>query len=195
MPVPFRDAEEIEELGSAAYLCVQTSDDAGRFRGALFLINARGEPLEFSYNSVEVPTTFLWRQDDIRKHAIRKLTTSLLTVCRKTPRLVVCLAEEVGWELFCNDIHLSVPVCRIASALKAIPHSSLEVQVPLEQPQPLHLFWFPAKPADDSVEYHLFNRLTARGLLLEPFDRALVGLAEVYADEGSSNTGSIGDGS
>lgn len=182
MPIPFRDADDVEALGAAGYLRIDASQDGRVYRGALFLVNSRGEPVEFVYNEVKTPTTFLWRQEDIRQHATRKLASSLLATCRKVPQFIVCLAEEVGHDLFCNEIHLSIPVGRIASVLEPTAHSQSEVQADIEDPQPLHLFWFPGKPADESPENRLLSRLVNRGLLLEPFDRALVGLAEVYAD-------------
>lgn len=180
MPIPFRDTDEVEELGAAGYLKIDASPNGGTFRGALFLINARGEPLEFAYNRIETPNTFLWRQDDIRKHALRKLTTSLFATCRKVPQFILCLADEINHELFCNEVHLSIPVCRVASLTKAVSYSKLEVEATMEAPETLHLFWFPGKPADESVEQHLLNRLIAHRLLLEPFERSLVGLREVY---------------
>ncbi len=183
MPVPFRDAEDVEELGSAGFLKIDLALETGSCTGALFLINARGEPLEFTYNRIETPHTFLWRQEDIRRHAARKLTVSLLSTCQRVPRLIMCLADEVHNELFGNEIHLSIPVCRIASPMQATPHSSLEVQDEAEGPEPLHLFWFPGKPSDESIEHRLLSRLATRGLLLEPFERALVGLREVYASQ------------
>lgn len=183
MPIPFRDADEVEALGAAGYLKIDASQDNSLFRGALFLINARGEPIEFAYNEVRIPSTFLWRQEDIRRHAARTLTTSLLATCRKVPRFITCLAEEVGHQLFCNEVHLSIPVGRIASPSKSTPHSQLEVQDTMEDPQPLHLFWFPGKPADESPEDRLLGRLVAHDLLLEPFDRALAGLREAYPDQ------------
>ena len=189
MPVPFRDADEMEALGAAGYLKIAALPDDAAFQGALFLINARGEPLEFTYNRIQTPNTFLWRQDDIRRHAVRKLTTSLLETCPRVPQFIICLADEVHNELFCNEVHLSIPVCRVASPLQATPHSSLEVQTTVEDPEPLHLFWFPGKPADESIEHRLLNRLVTRGLLLEPFERALVGLREVYSSESGGRKG------
>lgn len=180
MPVSFRDADDLEELGAAAYLKIDVLPDGATFRGGLFLINARGEPLEFTYNRIQTPSTFLWRQDDIRRHAVRKLTTSLLDTCPKIPKFIICLAEEVYNELFCNEVHLSIPVCRVASLMKATSHSHLEIQATIESPEPMHLFWFPFKPLDESIEERLVNQLISRGLLLEPFERALVGLREVY---------------
>ena len=183
MPIPFRDADEVEALGAAGYLRIDASQDNRVFRGALFLVNVRGEPIEFTYNEVKIPSTFLWRQEDIRRHAARNLTTSLLATCRKVPQFIICLAEEVDHQLFCNEIHLSILVGRIASPSKSTPHSELEVQADIEDPQPLHLFWFPGKPADESPENRLLSKLVTRGLLLEPFDRALVGLREAYPDQ------------
>ena len=189
MPVPFRDADEVAELGAAGYLKIAALPDDAAFQGALFLINGRGEPLEFTYNRIQTPNTFLWRQDDVRRHAVRKLTTSLLETCPRVPKFIICLADEVHHELFCNEVHLSIPVCRVASPLKATPHSKLEIQATLERPEPVHLFWFPFKPPDDSIEERLVNQLVARGLLLEPFERALVGLREVNSSESGGTKG------
>lgn len=181
MPIPFRDADEIEELGAVAYLKVVTVENKGTYRGALFLVNARGEPLEFTYNSIETPNTYLWRKEDIRRHATRRLTTSLFSTCQKIPQFIICLADEIDHTLFCNEIHLSIPVCRVAFISAATPHSPSEAQTTIEDPQPLHLFWFPGKPADESTEHRLLNRLITSGLLLEPFERAMVGIREVYS--------------
>src|SRR3990170_2610973 len=100
MPIPYRDIDDIEELGLAAYLRIVAAGDKSGYAGTLFVINAHGEPIEFTYNRIETPHTFLWRQDDIRRHAMRKLTASILSLCPKTPRLILCLAEEVKSELF-----------------------------------------------------------------------------------------------
>ena len=108
MPIPYRDADDLNELGVAGYLRIEPLPAGFGYRGALFLIDARGEPVEFTYNRIETPHTFLWRQDDIRRHAARKLTGSLLSLCPKIPRIVLCLAAEVGSELFCQDIQLSI---------------------------------------------------------------------------------------
>lgn len=126
MAIPYRDADELEEVGTAAYLRIVASVDRSGYRAALFVVNARGEPVEFTYNQIETPHTFLWRQDDIRRHAARKLTSSLLYLCPKTPRIILCLAEEVGSELFCQDIQAPIPVCRIAPAIEATPYSGTD---------------------------------------------------------------------
>lgn len=184
MPIDFRDADEIEELGVAGYLKIDTPDEGRTFRGALFFVNARGEPLEFTYNKIETPSSFLWRQDDIWRHATRRLVTSLFDICQKTPKFLVCLTNEIGHELFCNEIHLAMPVCRVGFSLQSISHSNLEIKATLEEPEPLYLFWFPEQPGDESLEHRLLNRLNSTGLLLEPFERALAGLREVYPSPG-----------
>jgi hypothetical protein len=253
--IPFRDAEDVGSLGAAAYLKVEPVGGGTALRGALFLISARGEPLEFAYNRVQLPETFLWRRAELRRHAERKLVASLLTICGRMPRLLLCLAEEVGSELFCQEIQVELPVARIGPALQALPYAAVEVEEVLEQALPeldsplpeaaperpgataarlaapewpgattttspewpgaastlppgpaapgaatlppgdagpaaephvtarLHLFWYPAPPAPESAERRLVDRLSSRGLLLEPFERATVGLVEVYGAE------------
>lgn len=182
MPIPFRDADEVDALGAAAYLKIESDESGGTHQGALFLINARGEPLEFAYNRVETPDTFLWRRADLRRHAERRLVTSLLTVCGRVPRVLFCAADEVGSELFCQDIALDLPVCRIGRALRAVSFTAVEVEEAKDEPEPLHLFWFPAPPAAGAPERQLVERLIAAGLLLEPFERAATGLREVYGE-------------
>jgi len=184
MPIPYRDADELNDYGIAGYLTIQPAQEGSGYLAALFLINARGEPIEFTYNRIETPHTFLWRQADIRRHAVKKLTTSLFSLCPKIPRLMLCRAEEVGSELFCQDIQLSIPVCRIAPAIKAFPYSATEIQDRIEAEEPLNLFWYPGKPPEDSIELKLLHELLERGLLTEPFERALIGLREVYPDKG-----------
>ncbi len=182
MPVPFRDADEVDALGAAAYLKLDAAPDDSVICGALFFINARGEPVEFTYNRIETPNPFLWRSDDIRRHAARSLTTSLLAACSKVPLFIVCLADEVHAEMFSNEIHLAIPVCRVASLVKHAPQPSPEFQEAAESSEQMRLFWFPSQPESASSVERLFKRICARGLLLEPFDRAATGLREVYPD-------------
>lgn len=52
MPIPYRDVDDVEELGLAAYLRIVAADDRSGYAGALFAINARGEPIEFTYNRI-----------------------------------------------------------------------------------------------------------------------------------------------
>jgi len=183
MPIPYRDDDELDALGSAAYLTITETPGGSGYMAALFVINARGEPLEFTYNRIDAPHTFLWRAGDIQRYSERKLASSLLSLCPREPRLILCLASQVGSSLFAEDIAVSVPVCRIADALQATPYSSkeaMEAMEALEGPGPVHLFWVPSPPTDDSIERQLLCELIHRGLLKEPFERAAAGLREVH---------------
>jgi hypothetical protein len=86
----------------------------------------------------------------------------------------------VGSELFCQDIHVSIPVCRLAPANAAVSSPSEETKDTLSAAEPMQVFWFPGKPAEDSLELRLLHLLATRGILLEPFERAAIGLREVY---------------
>jgi hypothetical protein len=180
MPVPFRDTDDLAELGAAGLLTIRPLAAGGGYEGALFLINARGEPLEFTYNRVETPHRFLWREEDIRRHAHRRLTASLLSICPATPRVILCLAEEVASELFGQDIEVSVPVCRIAREQAVVSIAAEETQEASDGADSVNLFWLPRPPDDPAVEKRLVRELARRGLLLEPFERAKKGLEEVY---------------
>ncbi len=188
MPIPYRDQDDLEALGTAAFLRLEAKTEPPGYRGALFQINARGEPVEFTYNRVETPSTFLWRPADVRRAAARRLTASLLTLCPRIPRLIFCLAEETPAELFTQDITVALPVARIARSLEAMTSASLEVTETTDQEEPLHLFWYPDPPAADTAERALTDQLIRHGLLLEPFERASAGLDELFgeADPGQS---------
>ena len=166
MPIPFRDADDVEELGAAAFLKLERSESGSAYLGALLLINARGEPLEFTHNRIDLPRTFLWRPADLRRHAERKLTASLLGICAATARLLLCRSDEVGAELFSQDIRVSIPVGRIGGPVGPTEPLDEESGEVVDAPEPVHIFWYPEPPADDSVERLLLARLSACGLLL-----------------------------
>lgn len=195
----YRDAHDSREVeraappfprrGEAEYFEPRRGPGGLGYRGALFQINARGEPLEFTYNRVDTPNTFLWRPDDLRRAALKQLVGSLLAVCPRVPRLLLCLASEVPSELFCQDLRLALPVGRVATALETASYSALEPAERLQPPPgaaegsavgPLTVYWFPAPPDDGAPERVLLRHLQTHGLLLEPFDRAALGLEQVY---------------
>src|SRR6266508_1278774 len=177
MPIPFTDVDDSDDLGSAGFLKLHRSSDYGCCLGALFVVGARGEPLEFGYNRVRVPQPYLWRQADLQRHTDRRLITSLLSVCSQRPRLLLCMASEVSTELFSQDLRVEVPVARVA----VHPRVDLETgEVMEEEDARPEVAWQPGPPEDGSVERQLFEHLAVHGLLVEPFDRAAVGLQEVY---------------
>jgi len=184
MPVEFSDAEDVDELGTAGFMRIEEFSEQGVYRGAVFVVNARGEPLEFTYNSVQVPNSFLWRSSDIRRHATRRIATSMFQTCQSRPKFIICLGKEVDHDVFCRDLHLAIPVCRIVPALETVGRDTSEQVEAISGDAPLNAFWHPEKPLVGSTESRLFSRLAASGLLLEPFERIARGLAEVYRDSG-----------
>ena len=180
MPIPFRDAADLDDLGVASFLRIERSGRGSTYLGALFSVNARGEPIELVYNALETPHPFLWRPTDLRRHAERRLTASLLAAAESVPRLLFCLADEVGAELFTQDLRVDVPVGRVERPVGGSSTPANDDAPDAPTPTPAQVFWHPAPPAAESVERALFDQLTSRGLLLEPFDRATDGLREVY---------------
>lgn len=179
MAIPFRDVTGQEDLGFAGYLRYTNESDGKGVRGALFCINARGEPIEFGFSRIDLPSSFLWRPGDARRHVVLSLSRSLLGACSKEPRLLLGLAEEVPPRVFTEDLELKIPFCRIAT-------SNTVIQAPTEAPERLgeaaHLFWATETPALESPARTLLDALQSRDLLLEPFDRAAVGLEEAFRE-------------
>lgn len=190
MPVSFHDPDEMAHLGVAAFLHIAPprEGDAHRY-GALFIINARGEPLEFAYNRLELQEPVLWRTLDREQAAVRRLAVSLFEAVTLSPSLVLCRADAVGPHIFGDGgLALSIPVVRLAPAQALVGYVGREAQQVIEtvdehgECHDIHLFWTP-RPPDDGPVATLFSRLLARGLTLEPFARAQQGLCEVYGDQ------------
>jgi hypothetical protein len=177
MPIPYRDDDGLDRLGAAAFLRIQPEPRG--YRGALFLVDARGEPIEFAYNRIEIVQRFLWGEDQLRRHACRRLATTLFEVCPRVPALLLCRAEEVGSEIFLEDVRLSLPVARIADE-SAVVGQAAEEEHESDADGGLQLFWAGVAPAPETPERTLLDELARRGLLSEPFERAAVGLTEVY---------------
>ncbi len=129
MPIPFREDEDVDHLGLAAFLRIVPSCDRDGFLGALFLVNARGEPGEFTYNRLDVVQRFLWRTDDLRRHVTRRLATSLFTACPRVPSVILVLADEVPPELFTEDVLVEVPTVRVAEQSAVVGQSATEARM------------------------------------------------------------------
>jgi hypothetical protein len=179
VPVPHEEALDGEDLGSAAYLRITPGRTPAERLGALLCINVLGEPLEFVYNRIEIPHSFLWRSGDLERQAARRLTASLFMACNTVPRLLLCQADEIDERLFGEQVRVSVPVGRVAAAPPA-PAEAAGPDRPQPSSAPAPVSWTPAAPSEGSPERQLFDRLATHGLLAEPFERAAVGLREVY---------------
>ena len=188
MSIAFHDTDEIAQLGTAAFLHIAPPlpDDAHRY-GALFILNARGEPLEFAYNRLELQQPALWRALDRDQAAIRRLALTLFDAVTLAPSLLLCRADRVGPHIFGErGITLSIPVLRLAPAHALVGYVGGEERETVELIdengvcEEVALFWTPRPPEGPVAE--LFTRLTERALTLEPFVRAQQGLCEVYGD-------------
>lgn len=180
VPIPFRDEVDADRFGSAAFLRIVPADRGDGFLGALFLTNAHGEPVEFTYSRLEIVQRFLWRQEDLRRHAARRLAVSLFEVCPRIPAVILCLADEAPAELFANDITVGFPTVRVAEQSAVIGQSANESREVVEGAVPVQIFWNGSVPGEEEDARLVVRHLAERGLLLEPFDRALTGLREVY---------------
>ena len=184
MPIPFRADVDTDRFGSAAFLRIVPTDAGDGFLGALFLTNARGEPVEFTYCDLEIVQRFLWRQEDLHRHAARRLAVSLFEVCPRIPTVILGLAKEVPAELFANDITVDVSTARLAEQSAVTGQSAHESREVVEGETPVQIFWNGPVPADEDDAHLIVKHLAEKGLLLEPFDRALTGLNEVYGIAG-----------
>lgn len=177
MPIPVTDRTESEAGLAAAYLKFVEHDSDG-IRAALFIVTARGEPLEFVFNSISVPAHFLWRSGEVRRAAVRTLCQSMFQAATRVPDLVLALAEEVPARVFTQDLAVSIPLCRIAGAQAVTSADEIEETLPSD----LHIFWATPSPAPESNARSLLEALSLGEGLLEPFDRAATGITEAFRE-------------
>jgi hypothetical protein len=175
--VPFKDAAELEAGGTAAFLRVLRGRRDGERRAALFQVNARGAPVEFTYNRIDLPPAALWRPEQLEREATKALAIGLFEAARRTPLVLLSLAAEVDSILFAEDLEVQIPVCRVALDDAGAPSGEVGEEVLCEDRR-AHLFWRPALPSPESPPRRLVTTLAGRGMLLEPFERVLAGLDE-----------------
>jgi len=193
VPVPYRDAEELEALGQAGFLRILATEEGRSYLGALFLVNARGEPVEFTYSRLDVERRFLWRRAALDRYAARRLAASLFDICPRAPQVLLCLADEVPAEVLAEDLEVSVPAARVAGEEALIGQARGEEREVLGGQGGVQVFWLHGPPAEDAPARRLVTRLAARGLLLEPFERAALGLKEVFGLSQPADDGELVD--
>ncbi len=180
MTIPYRSVPDEDERGMSGGFFRLLEVDRDTNLAALLLIDARGEPLEFTYNRAEVKHRLLWRERDLHRAVTRELLASLLEMCLREPTALFFLAREVPSELFVEDIDIERPVARIATADEVIGAAPIEEHERIDGSQSVQLFWVHGRPTDATPAHRLVTRLAGRGLLLEPFERVLTGLREAY---------------
>ena len=165
MSVPFRDIAGEEPAAAVAYLRFLEASDGLAIKGALFVTNGRGDPLEFCFTRVDVEASALWEQGRVYRRSVVALVKALFEAANHRPDLVLALVEEFPQEILAEEIDVQVPVCLVGD--------------PGSEVVPLH--WIDGEPAAGSGLSHLVESLRSRGLLLEPFWRAAQGLEEAFA--------------
>jgi hypothetical protein len=175
--IPFHDNESIEALGVAAFLHIAPA--SGDFvAGALLFLNARGEPLEFVFNRLELMRGELWRERDKPHAAARRLCATLFQAAQLAPALLFYRAGEIAPGLFGPNGHLSLEIAaaRVGALHQNLSPASDEIAARVTtfdaegEAGEVDVFWTPEAPTETAAE--LFAKLTERGLLLEPFERA-----------------------
>lgn len=166
MPITFQNSTNDDPISAAGYLKFLPRATRDTWLGALFIMNARGEPVEFVHSRVRAPRSVMWRAADLELRCLESLCTSMFQACPVVPDILLCLDREVGPSLFGERICLEMPVARIS-----LDESTGEI-----------VSEWVVEPPHNSAQCRLLDSISDRGLLLEPFERAEVGLREVYKD-------------
>ena len=177
MPIPFRDLGEDEPSGVAGFLRFIDEPDGRGIRGALFIMSARGEPIEFAFTRIDVRSSVLWRPRHARSRAVSALTKALFESSSNQTDVVFTLAEETPPAVFSENIRPEIPLCRIASQ-DSVAAAPSEAAQPLAES--LMLYWINGLPPSDSVTARTVELLEQRQLLIEPFERAALGIQEAF---------------
>jgi hypothetical protein len=180
MPAPFRDLRDDDALGLAGFLRFVEEENGRGMRGALFLINSRGEPVDFAFSRVDMQTSFLWRDGDAKQHAVASLSGVLFQACPTTPALLLALAGDVHPSVFTDDLAVDVPICRVARGAGAASGSNTSIE-PLSDS--VHLVWVNRAPEHGSSARRLLDTLIVRQLITEPFERAEIGIGAAFGEE------------
>lgn len=167
MPIPYRKVPRADEDGVAAFLDVVWLKAARTFHGGLLLLDSRGRPLEFVYNTLTAPTGFLWPESQVRRLGTARLAHTLFEACRREPHLLVCRSELGDVEFCRSELAPSIPFASVAA-----PSGD----------NPMHWCWVNDPPTPAMKAHGLAQALQQRGLATEPFARVLDGLREVYPD-------------
>ena len=176
MPIPFHDLGEDEPSGTAAYIRFMDEPDGNGIRGALFIMSPRGTPLEFSFTRIDVRSGVLWRTGQARSRALASLAKALFESTTRVPEVVFALANETPVEVFSEDLDVEVSLCRVG-AQDAEPAGTEEVQ---RLSDSISLLWVNGPPEVGGASAKMVEVLASRRLLLEPFERAALGMQEAF---------------
>ena len=77
-------------------------EEGSGVRAALLVTNCHGEPLEFCYTRVDLPSGALWGLDAAYRRAVAVLALALFDAVQHAPDLALVLAEEAPPDLFAS---------------------------------------------------------------------------------------------
>ncbi|MDQ3605530.1 MAG: hypothetical protein M3418_04990 [Gemmatimonadota bacterium] len=165
MPVPFRDAEEVAELGSAGFLRFIHDLDGNALSGGVLLVDARAEPLELAHHWMALPGGTLWSAKEACRHTGRRLAVELFRALGRTPGLLLVRDDDGAVESWLRDLEISIPV----GFLEGVREGGA-----------VTARWPGGGPVSLSPPGRLFERLAGRDLLREPFERVTRALREFH---------------
>ena len=176
--MPFRDVASGEDPVRVAYLRFVRESEGRGLRGCMFVVSLQGDPLEFCCTRVDLPTGPLWNLDLALRRAVAELIRALFQASSLRPDAVFCLSAETPEEVFSQDIDAQVPVCRVSvgpggdsPGPYAGPGEGLSVS----------LCWQNEPDPAASGDSPLARYLESRQRLMEPFQRAGLGLEEAFS--------------
>ena len=95
----------------------------------------------------------------------------------RVPDVVLALAEEMPTRVFSEDMTVQVPVCRVAAGDLGPVAQSEQIQ---RISNSIALIWVNEPPVPGATAGETVDFLDSRPFLLEPFERASLGLQEAY---------------
>ena len=180
MTVAFRHAAELEAGGTAAYLRLVPGPARGKHAAGLLQLNARGEPVEFTYSQLDEPESHLWEPKQLALRLQVELCKALFQEAIRSPLLLLYLGAEVPDHVFGAELELTIPVGRVMLDAGAVT----EPLEPAEtDPGDSHLSWHPSQPPGGSAAGNLLAALRQRHLLREPFERIPRGLSYIWSGQ------------
>ena len=177
MSIPFHDLVQDEPAVAVAYLRFVEETGGEGIQGALFITTGRGVPLEFCFTRVDVPLGSLWPPDLAKRQAVASLSKALFEAAGRLPDLVLALAEETAIKVFVDDMVPQIPVCLVGTGEVERGGASHEESLRYDFTS---IRWVGQEPANDSEIARLVESLRSRRLLIEPLDRAALGLEEAF---------------
>ena len=177
MPIPFHDLGGDHPDVAVAYLRFVGKSRGGNIQGALFVVSARGDPLEFCFTRANLPSGSLWHPGQAYRQAVAALSRALFDAVEHLPNLVLALAEETPSEVFSEDVAVQVPLCLVGTQAEVVGEVP---DIESAGGGPVSLRWVTEEPSDNSQLGPLVDSLRSRRLLLEPFERAAQGLEEAF---------------